>query len=371
MRAYFCGTRGSTPVSGAGQLHYGGHTSCIALAHSGEPPTIVLDAGTGLQQLSLVLHGEAFRGSLLLSHLHWDHTHGMPFFRSGALPGSRVDVYLPEQGVEPEELLARAISPPHFPIRPKQLGDGWTFNAIEPGHYEFEGFSVDALEIPHKGGRTFGYRINDGSGTLAYLPDHNPISLGPGPDGTGVFHDAAVMLSEDADLLVHDSQHTAAELPRLGFLGHSAVEYAVALAQRVNARQLALFHHDPWRTDAEIDALVAQYAAAPVGVFAAHDGMVVNLPLPIRVGRGVCDKPPGHERVGFRAAHAVAGDRDEERLPIQVVRQPAQAPQYHQAPLMTRPTRWLASSAGARRAGVLFGPRRRFPCARRASPLVR
>jgi phosphoribosyl 1,2-cyclic phosphodiesterase len=181
MRAYFCGTRGSTPVNGAEHLHYGGHTSCIGLAHAGEPPTIVLDGGTGLQRLSLVLGGQAFRGTLLLSHLHWDHTHGMPFFRSGALPGSRVDVYLPEQGVEPEELLARAISPPHFPIRPKQLGDGWTFNALEPGHYEFEGFSVDALEIPHKGGRTFGYRVSDGSGTLAYLPDHSPGFPRPRP----------------------------------------------------------------------------------------------------------------------------------------------------------------------------------------------
>jgi phosphoribosyl 1,2-cyclic phosphodiesterase len=137
---------------------------------------------------------------------------------------------------------------------------------------------VDALEIPHKGGRTFGYRVSDGSGTLAYLPDHSPISLGPGPDGTGVFHEAAIMLTQDADLLVHDSQHTAAELPRLGFLGHSAIEYAAALAQRANARQFALFHHDPWRTDAEIDALVALYTTAPVRVFAAHDGMVVNLP---------------------------------------------------------------------------------------------
>ena len=91
-------------------------------------------------------------------------------------------------------------------------------------------------------------------------------------------HDAAITLSKDADLLVHDSQHTAAELPRLGFLGHSAVEYAVALAQRANARQLALFHHDPWRADAEIDDLVAQHAAAPVRVFAARDGMVVDLP---------------------------------------------------------------------------------------------
>jgi len=278
MRAYFCGTRGSTPVSGAEQLRYGGCTSCIGLAHAGEPPTIVLDAGTGLQQLPLALRGRPFRGTLLLSHLHWDHTHGMPFFSSGTLPGNRVDVYLPEQGVDPEELLARAISPPHFPIRPKQLGDGWTFNAIEPGHYELEGFSVDALEIPHKGGRTFGYRIGDGSGTLAYLPDHSPISLGPGPDGTGVFHDAAITLTGGADLLVHDSQHTAAELPRLGYLGHSAVEYAVALAQRAGARQLALCHHAPWRTDAEIDALVARHATAPVHVIAAHDGMMLDLP---------------------------------------------------------------------------------------------
>ena len=80
----------------------------------GEPPTIVLDAGTGLQQLSLGLGGEPFCGTILLGHLHWDHTHGMPFFRSGLIPGHRVDLYLPEQGVDAEELLARAISPPHF-----------------------------------------------------------------------------------------------------------------------------------------------------------------------------------------------------------------------------------------------------------------
>ncbi|MBO0817664.1 MAG: MBL fold metallo-hydrolase, partial [Actinobacteria bacterium] len=134
MRAYFCGTRGSTPVSGTGQEHYGGHTSCIGLAHGDEPPTLVLDAGTGLQQLSLALRGAPFRGSVLLSHLHWDHTHGMPFFRGGTQEGHRVDVYMPEQGADPEGVLARAIAPPHFPIRPKELGSGWRFRAIEPGH---------------------------------------------------------------------------------------------------------------------------------------------------------------------------------------------------------------------------------------------
>ena len=239
---------------------------------------MVLDAGTGLQQLPLALHGQPFRGTVLLSHLHWDHTHGMPFFRSGMMDGHRVDVYLPEQGVEAEDLLARVISPPHFPVRPKQLGDGWTFHTIDPGRYQIEGFTVEAREIPHKGGRTFGYRISDTSSTLAYLPDHSPISLGPGPDGTGVYHDAALGLAHGADLLVHDSQHTAAELPELAFLGHSAVEYAVALAERAGARQVALFHHDPWRSDADIDAFVARHVLAPVRVLAAYDGLVADLP---------------------------------------------------------------------------------------------
>ncbi|HEY6297225.1 MAG TPA: MBL fold metallo-hydrolase [Streptosporangiaceae bacterium] len=278
MRVHFCGTRGSTPVSGAGQARYGGNTSCVGLAHDGQPPTIALDAGTGLQQLPRWLGGEPFRGTILLGHLHWDHTHGMPFFRSGLMPGHRVDVYLPEQGEGAEELLARVISPPHFPIRPRQLGDGWTFNSLSPGHYEFEGFSVDAREIPHKGGRTFGYRISDGTATVAYMSDHSPISLGPGPDGLGEYHEAAVELARGADLLVHDSQHTAAELPRLAFLGHSAIEYVVALAQHAGVKAVALYHHDPWRTDDEIDELAAKQAGAPVPVFAAYDGLIVDLP---------------------------------------------------------------------------------------------
>ncbi len=278
MRVHFCGTRGSTPVSGAGQARYGGNTSCVGLAHDGQPPTIVLDAGTGLQQLPRALGGEPFRGTILLGHLHWDHTHGMPFFRSGLQPGHRVDLYLPEQGEDAEELLARVISPPHFPIRPRQLGEGWTFNSLSPGHYEFEGFSVDAREIPHKGGRTFGYRVSDGTGTVAYMSDHSPISLGPGPDGLGEYHEAAVELARGADLLVHDSQHTAAELPRLAFLGHSAIEYVVGLAQHAQVKAVALYHHDPWRTDDEIDELAAKQASAPLAVFAAYDGLIVDLP---------------------------------------------------------------------------------------------
>jgi len=238
----------------------------------------VLDAGTGLQQLPLALGGRAFRGTLLLSHLHWDHTHGMPFFRSGTLPGNRVDVYLPEQGADPEELLARAISPPHFPIRPSQLRGEWAFESLEPGTHEIERFSVTALEIPHKGGRTFGYRVSDGRATVAYLSDHNPISLGPGPEGFGEYHENAMALAEGADLLLHDAQHTAAEFPAKANFGHSAVDYAVGLAERAGVRRLLLYHHDPPRTDDELDAIVAGITADGVKVEAAAEGMTLELP---------------------------------------------------------------------------------------------
>jgi ribonuclease BN (tRNA processing enzyme) len=278
MRAYFCGTRGSTSVNGPSQARYGGHTSCIGLSRGDRPPSLVLDAGNGLQKLSQTLDGLPFQGSMLLSHLHWDHTQGLPFFRSGLLDGHRVAVYLPEQGCDPEELLARGMSPPLFPIRPKELGGGWSFHGLEPGQHQIEGFSVRAAEIPHKGGRTFGYRVSDGSSAIAYLSDHSPLALGPGPEGVGEYHPAAVALATGVDLLIHDAQHTAAELPRLAYLGHSAAEYAVGLARRCAVGTLVLFHHDPWRTDAEIDEIVTACSGSGVRVVAAFDGMVLEVP---------------------------------------------------------------------------------------------
>src|SRR6185312_3269511 len=196
MRLYFCGTRGSTPVSGLNQGRYGGHTSAVALAHDGQAPTLVLDAGTGLMQLTGLLDGAPFRGTLLLGHLHWDHTHGMPFFAGGLCPGHRVEVVIPEQGADAEQVLAKAFSPPHFPVFPSELGPGWSFRGLEPGKHELEGFTVQALEIPHKGGRTFGYRVSSGGASLAYLSDHSPLGIGPGDDGLGELHENALALAD-------------------------------------------------------------------------------------------------------------------------------------------------------------------------------
>ena len=134
-----------------------------------------------------------------------------------------------------------------------------------------------ALDIPHKGGRTFGYRVSDGRSSLAYLSDHNPVSLGEGPFGLGPHHDAAVRLAEGVDVLVHDAQHTAEELPAKAAFGHSAAEYALTLAEAAGARRVLLFHHDPNRTDDEEDALLARFGESPIPVEAAREGQVLEL----------------------------------------------------------------------------------------------
>jgi len=277
VEIYFCGTRGSMPAPGAAFVRYGGHTSCVAVAHDGQRPSLVLDAGSGLVNLDEVLDGDPFRGTILVGHLHWDHTHGMPFFAAGARPGHRVWVLMPEQGEEAERLLARVMSPPHFPIEPKALGEGWRFDALDEGDYDFEGFTVLAREIPHKGGRTFGFRVSDGTGAIAYLSDHHPLALGAGPVGLGELHPSAVALARDVDLLIHDTQYTAEELPTVAYQGHSCPDYAIALAQYAGARQVCLFHHSPWRTDAEVDEIAGRFAQAAVPVIAAADGLAIVL----------------------------------------------------------------------------------------------
>lgn len=277
MELFFCGVRGSTPAPGAAYVRFGGHTSCVALAHDGAAPSLVLDGGTGLANLDLILRDAPFDGTILLGHLHWDHTHGLPFFAAGARPGHRVLVLMPGQGADPERVLARAFSPPHFPVEPSALGSGWRFGSIEEGEHALAGFSVLAKEIPHKGGRTFGFRVTDGTASIAYLSDHYPLLLGPGPAGLGELHGSALELAAGVDLLIHDAQYTADEQPRLAYLGHSCPEYAIDLAEAAGARQVCLFHHAPRRTDDEIDEIAGRLTGSPVPVLTAAEGLTIGL----------------------------------------------------------------------------------------------
>jgi phosphoribosyl 1,2-cyclic phosphodiesterase len=279
MEVLFCGVRGSTPAPGPEFVRYGGNTSCVAIGRAGEDPVLVLDGGTGLARLTRHVEGRPFRGTILLGHLHWDHTHGLPFFASGDNPGARVHVVVPGQG-DAVEVLARAMSPPHFPVRPDELRGEWTFASMEPGDHVFESFEVMVREIPHKGGRTMGFRVSDGSSAVAYLSDHSPQSLGAGPHGYGPYHGAALELARDVDLLIHDSQYTTDEFAGRADFGHSSIDYTIGLAREAGARRLALFHHDPRRTDDQLDGIMAGLnGSVPAGldVFAAAEDIVITV----------------------------------------------------------------------------------------------
>jgi len=280
VRITTCGTRGSTPAPGRDFVRHGGHTSCVAVTAAGAAaPELILDAGTGIREVTPLLAGGPFAGTIALTHLHWDHVHGLPFFRGGDRDDASVRLLMPApaDASSAEAALARGMSPPHFPITPRQLRGQWKFDGIEPGIVRLGTLTLLAGEIPHKGGRTFGYRVSDGVTSFAYLPDHSPTSLGLGPDGLGEHHDAALELADGADILMHDSFWYAQDFEPAETLGHAAAEYAIGLAVAAGARQVLLLHHRPDRTDSELEKLAAGLRVSPVPVALAADGEVICL----------------------------------------------------------------------------------------------
>ena len=237
-------------------------------------PTMVLDAGTGFTRLRDVLGGEPFRGTVLLTHLHWDHTQGLPFLPNADRPDAQVSLRLPAppDGMPAEALLARAMSPPHFPIRPSELRGSWTFDGIEPGTFEVEGYRVTAAEVAHKGGRTYGYRVEGDTGSFCYLPDHAPAIATP------ELLASARQLADGVDVLFHDSQFWGeGERPIADLFGHATVDDAIGLAASAHVGRLVLIHHAPIRTDAQLDALVLPAATIPVTIGREGDEVPIGL----------------------------------------------------------------------------------------------
>jgi len=267
------GVRGSTPAPGSDFVRYGGHTSCLAISADGsEVPTLVLDAGTGLRSLTSLLDGRAFDGSILLTHLHWDHMMGLPFFSAGDRADARVDLYVPVQdGRSGRDLLAQSFSPPAFPITPEGLHGAWSFRDLDCGQQIIEGFSVTPVEVEHKGGRTYCLRVEDEQGSLAYLPDHAPAAG---------MSDRLRAALQGVDVLVHDAQFLDHERPVAVDYGHATVQDCIRLAQELEVGTLVLFHHSPARTDDALDEIEAWAApmASKVPLIVAREGMILDAP---------------------------------------------------------------------------------------------
>ncbi len=273
----FYGVRGSTPCCAPEVNRYGGNTSCVVLDAPGLAP-ILLDLGTGVRVFGQGLaKGVAFHGRALVSHLHWDHVQGLPFFGPALCAGNRLDIYAPPPGcgMTLAEAFDTCIRPPFFPVTLADLpGTTALHEAVLGERFELDGASVLALAVPHVG-PTVGYRIDFRGVSIAYIPDHQQ------PADTTRVDPAVLALADGVDLLIHDAQYTAAEFAEKATWGHSTVPYAVEVARQARVGKLALFHHDPLHDDDTMDRLLAEAridAGCAFEVVAAHEGMRLTWP---------------------------------------------------------------------------------------------
>ncbi len=286
MNVTFFGVRGSTPCPCEANQRYGGNTACVAVEADGLDP-IVLDMGTGLRFWGETLpHDGSFRGHALVTHLHWDHVQGLPFFVPSLIPGSQMDIYAPRQeDDEPlEEVFEGFMKPPYFPVRLGDLPGQFRFHTVDDGVHEIGGATVHVRGVPHVG-PTVGYRIEHAGLSVAYIPDHQQPQ-----DGSHRIDPRVLELCQGADLLIHDSQYTADEFLLKSTWGHCSVDYALAVAQEAGVKRLVLFHHDPAHGDEVLDELHAYVCRAADGtnvveVIAASEGLTVQLGAAARLDR--------------------------------------------------------------------------------------
>ena len=249
------GTRGSVASAGPQTARYGGNTSCVEVRDDGGS-LIVLDAGTGIQRLGNEVELELRRIDILLTHLHMDHIQGLGFFAPIFRRGCEIHVWGPTSPtLHLRARLTRYLSPPLFPIRLRDLRANFEFHDAPDEPFQIGPFTVKADEVIHPGA-TLGYRISQNGRSLAYLSDHEP-ALGTGDDDGDPAWVSGLRLALGADALIHDAQYTQAErAERMGW-GHSSAPEAVAFARRAGVGKLVMFHHDPARTDDQMDALTA------------------------------------------------------------------------------------------------------------------
>jgi phosphoribosyl 1,2-cyclic phosphodiesterase len=263
----FWGTRGSIPTPGPQTARYGGNTPCISLTGA-DGRLVILDAGSGLRPLGHELmkrRSPGLSADILLSHTHWDHIQGLPFFKPLSARETSVCIYgAAQEGVPLKEILGRQMDPMVFPVPLNALAASLMVVEIEQGEFEIEGFQICAFRLRHPG-TTLGYRLvpSNRGREIAYVTDNE---LGPGGnyEVSDDWRERMVEFIWGADTLIHDAMYLDQIIQARAGWGHSTPRQAVDLAREGQCRRLVLFHHEPEHDDAALDRLVQdtrEYAA--------------------------------------------------------------------------------------------------------------
>ena len=275
MRVTFWGVRGSTPCPSESNRRYGGNTACVTLEVDGEAP-IILDLGTGLRFFGETqpLDG-SFKGTALITHIHWDHVQGLPFFVPINQPGAQLTICGRHDDGTLQQAFEDFMRPPYFPVRPTDLCGEISYRDLTSTELDWGRAHITVRDVPHTGA-TNGYRVEIDGVVIAYISDHQqPVDGGP-------IADSVLELCEGADLVIHDAQYEPHEFAVKSTWGLCTVEFAVQVAAAAGAKRLALFHHDPSHDDAIVDRLLVEATAFAEGtsvveVIAAAERTTISL----------------------------------------------------------------------------------------------
>jgi phosphoribosyl 1,2-cyclic phosphodiesterase len=279
----FWGTRGSIPTPGPRTARYGGNTACVSIT-SPHGRFLILDAGSGLRPLGHeLMNVGSLHADILITHTHWDHIQGLPFFKPLSVAGNSFQVYgAAQDGIPLEQILRRQMDPMVFPVPLAAFAARIDVCEIGEGPHELEDFRVTAFRLRHPG-TTLGYRVSlPGGRDLAYITD-NELGSGGNYNVGADWRARLVEFLGGVDTLIHDAMYTDQIIgSRLGW-GHSTPRQAVELASEAGVRTLMLFHHEPEHDDAALDALLedtvrhARKTAPRLKVEAAIEGATVQL----------------------------------------------------------------------------------------------
>lgn len=272
LKVKFWGVRGSFPCPHESHLRYGGNTSCISI--QAKDQLIVLDAGTGLRPLGQWLVSQPIKKlTLLLSHVHWDHISGFPFFDPAYHLGYHIDIYagnLKPQKQSIAEIMRQQMQAPTFPIEMKSLEASINFHDFSAGEQFNLGSDITVRTAPlsHPNEAT-GYRIECQGKSICYVTDTEHAE--------GVLDPTILALIDSADLVIYDSTYTDEEFKNRVGWGHSTWQQGVRLAQSAGAKQLAIFHHDPDHDDNFMDRVASEASTLWGGAFVAKEGQSITL----------------------------------------------------------------------------------------------